>query len=121
MIDVVFLLLIFFVWVHSDIEREAQMTINLPSPDAETTQQDLGETLVIFILPGGQVACGSLNNRVTMDELKQILVAQYQADKEIPVLIETYPDGIYGNLVEVLDICRRPGFKLENVIYTDNR
>jgi biopolymer transport protein ExbD len=106
MIDIVFLLIIFFM-VSSELVKNRGMAVNLPesaSSDSETRNM-----IIISITQNGEIYLNQ--NRVDMKrlgaELKKIQVSQGQdtvvirGDEQIP----------YREMIEVMDIAKLSGMK----------
>lgn len=117
MIDVVFLLLIFFVCTSDFKEPEKQLPTNLNGSGAivsETqTQQerDLGKIVARLIVePSGQVAYAIDGKRAAdLDEVEAILAALQQIDPDVPVIVDPDRETPLENVLDVYDCARRVG------------
>ena len=126
MIDVVFMLLIFFVWTASFQVVELLLPSNLVSQDAEagTTQlnqvQDDLERIVVRVIGLGTAGLPTWTvNDVSLDEFGQVierLNAIAKIRSSLPVLVDPDADVALGYVIDVYDAARSAGF--ENVQFT---
>lgn len=112
MIDVVFLLLIYFIVTHKEELSEAHLAVNLPSPGSTTTTPDV-HLLVITVKPG---IIALRDKVVTEDQLKSTLGRFGKIDKDTTVLVKVHSKARTGQLVNVLDICKGSGLTQLNVV-----
>lgn len=120
MIDVVFLLLVFFVWTASFQIVEQVLPSNLseatsgevidpntpPPPEADFLD------VVVRILWVDGAATWQVNDELIerLDDVERKLNAIYGANSEAPVTIHPDADTPLGDVVQVYDISRRVGF-----------
>ena len=108
MIDVVFLLLIFFMVATTFIEKEKELGIELPTADAgqESTHTD---ELIINVLRDGSV---KMNGQVLdpEDGLRSALERIARATPDIPVTIRGDGQITWQRGVGVLGTCQDLGF-----------
>ena len=116
MIDVVFLLLVFFVWTASFQVVEYALPANV----AETAGSDPIEStappppemdfdqIVVRVLPGAQF---ELNGQTlgSSDELRERLAAVASIRQETPAIIHPEPQTPLGAAVDAFDIARAVG------------
>jgi biopolymer transport protein ExbD len=109
LIDVVFLLLIFFM-VSTTFTREAQLTVTLPEASAKTTSE-LPERMEIVISATGKY---SLNGRVlansSMDTLLAALQEESAGDRDLPLAITADADAAHQYVVRAMDAAGQLGF-----------
>jgi biopolymer transport protein ExbD len=114
LIDVVFLLLIFFLitttFVHSDNQ---QLPLNLPSAAAgESLTQ--GERTVVYVSAGGGLQIDE--ETVKPEEVSQRLEALFSENPDTHLLIKGDKATNYGHVTDVIDEARRVGFKKVNLV-----
>lgn len=105
MIDMVFLLITFFMisWQFTQAERE--FDVKLPSSTSAPALSSGPDPLNVTIRPDGQL---ELNNKVrTLAELETDLVAARQNYAEQAVSIRADGTGPYQNVIDVLSLCNR--------------
>ena len=104
MLDVIFLLLCFFVTVSVFSQWESEITIKLPTAStAEEPDRLPGEIIVNLAKDGGITINGAV---LKLDDLRVRLakVAKFYPDQA--VIIRADKEVRYERLVEVIDICR---------------
>ena len=118
MIDIVFLLLIFFMVSTTFVDREKQMSIELPLAQSGETPEREPEEVVINVGRDGRVFLGLAE--VPQDALLASLTRTAGENPETPVTIRGHKEALHEHVVAVMDTCRRAG--LQNLgIMTDER
>ena len=107
MIDVVFLLLIFFMVTTTFLKQEKEMDINLPESESGRREETEQNEIVINVFKNGQLALGGV--RIERSDLKRSLRGAAERDPEIPVTIRGDREVTHGRIVEVMDTCRVVG------------
>jgi len=117
MIDVVFLLLIFFVCASAGQVRESLLPTKLAAGDiasnaAPPPERPLGEVWLHLTQAGGRTRI-ELNDRQYDDfgALQKTLKALAEAAREIPVILDIDGDVPLGEMIHAYDICRAVGFE----------
>ena len=103
LIDVVFLLLVFFLVATTFAEEEQQMDLQLPEASTGETGADR-LPLVISIAEDGALYVGG--RRVTLEGLRQRLRAAAAEDKKREVLIRGDTRVHFGSVASAFDACR---------------
>lgn len=105
MIDVVFLLLCFFVTSQIFSQWETEIEITLPTARTGQTPQRLPGEIIINILRTGE----TIVNGRTLDEagLGSMLKQLAELFPGQPVLIRADKTTAYENVIRVLDLCRQ--------------
>jgi biopolymer transport protein ExbD len=121
MIDVVFLLLIFFVWTSSFQAIETLLPSQLSArgdagQGADLPQEDF-ERIVIRLLPGQEVRW-ELNGQAisSLTELAQRLAQLAAIKVDLPVVIEPAQEIAFGDVIDVYDVSLGAG--LVNIQFT---
>ena len=111
LIDVVFLLLIFFMLTFA-IQGQG-LTISLPQ-GAETEQKNAEKDLIVKINQDDSL---SLNDKhITIDSLRDALEGLVQSRTNKLVIIDSGPRVKYGLFAQVLDISREAGAENFSII-----
>jgi biopolymer transport protein ExbD len=107
MIDVVFLLLLF--WMVTSIYAQWERKIDLKVPTAETGAQQIkqGQELIINIDSAGIISIN--NNELTLEALESVLDKIAGQQKGHPVIIRADRVTHFQAVISVLDICRKTG------------
>ena len=114
MIDIVFLLLIYFIVTMEDEIPEAHLSINLPSPNSSKKENDNTPKLLEV-----QVYKNELRLRgklMSYDEIDAFLKRFGSMDKDTTVLVQVSQHARAQDLVTALDLCRKHGFNNLNVL-----
>jgi biopolymer transport protein ExbD len=104
MLDVIFLLLCFFVTVSVFSQWESEISIQLPSATTAQQPERLPGEIIVNLSDTGAV---TINGRVMpLDELKERLSKISKFYPGQPVIIRADRDTKYDHLVKVIDTCR---------------
>ena len=117
MIDVVFLLLIFFVCTASFQMAEAILPSSLltagtePSDAQPDIEPPLEQIIVRARIQDGRPQW-TVNERPcpTRSEVRTMLAAVFEIDASIPVVLDVAGDVPLGSAIDVYDLCRIVGF-----------
>lgn len=110
LIDVVFLLLIFFM-VSTTFTEETHLSIDLPEADGEPNAQDAQSPLDIVITAEGSYSINGrslVNNR--MATLKSALEEASGGDSEQPLIITADAKAPHESVVRAMDAAGQLGF-----------
>ena len=114
MVDVVFVLLLFFMACAGQNITEGFLTVNLPSgaKGDGTTKVPIVVDIdgVGNVYVNGQSKSGSPTER-EIPPLREHLTAVMAADPEDPVIIRPAPDAKHERLIDVLNACRQAKVK----------
>ncbi len=103
MIDVVFLLLIFFLAATTFAREEVALDLRLP--EAKSGQPGTqGKQLVVNVLADGRLSVEGRD--VTMEALRQKLAAAAARDRDQQVVVRGDQQAQFGLGLQVLDACR---------------
>lgn len=103
LVDVVFLLLIFFLAATTFATEEVELDLRLPeAKSGESGKAD--RQLIINVQQDGTLSMGG--RPVTMEALRQKLVAAIRRDKDQAVLVRGDKAAQFGVGLQVLDTCR---------------
>lgn len=105
MIDIVFLLLCFFVTAQIFSQWETEIDITLPTAKTGQVPQRLPGEIIVNVLKDGQVVV----NRQVLDEarLGALLKRLAQLFPGQPVLLRADKHVAYEHVIRVLDLCRQ--------------
>ena len=115
LIDVVFLLLIFFM-VSTSFTREAHLTLTLP--EAERSDETSGEDPrvdVIIDADGFYRVGGRMLVDTKLDTLASALQLASEGALEMPIAVTADKNAPYQNVVQVIDIAGQLGFTRVNL------
>ena len=107
MLDVIFLLLCFFVTASVFSQWESEISISLPSASSAETPGRLPGEVILNVASDGSVTVNA--RKLTLDDLGARLrkVAEFYPGQ--PVVIRADRETSYDSLVKVIDTCRNVG------------
>ena len=107
MLDVIFLLLCFFVTASVFSQWESEISISLPSASTSETPSRLPGEVILNVARDGSVTVNA--KKLTLSDLGERLrkVADFYPGQ--PVVIRADRETSYDSLVKVLDTCRVAG------------
>ncbi|MCG8017024.1 MAG: biopolymer transporter ExbD [Candidatus Thiodiazotropha sp. 'RUGA'] len=105
LIDIVFLLLVFFLLTAHFIEDEA-IDIQLPEAISSQPSED-HEPLVISLLPSGAIALDGV--ATPLDQLEDSLSAMLHANSKRVVQLKGDRTAQFGQAIKIIDAARRAG------------
>ena len=107
MLDVMFLLLCFFVTASVFSQWESEISISLPSATSAETPGRLPGEVILNVAKDGSVTVNA--RKLTLDDLGARLrkVAEFYPGQ--PVVVRADRDTSYSSLVNVIDTCRNAG------------
>ncbi len=108
-IDMVFLLLIFFLVATTFHQSEREMQIALPIAGNTAPITTLLKELVVNVDQGGQIIVSG--RRLSKDDFQGMVNAAVTANREQKVTIRGDRGTAYENVVAVLDICKGSGIQ----------
>lgn len=110
LIDVVFLLLIFFM-VTTTFERESEISITLPEASREEIKPEL-DVIEIAIDKDGRVF---INERelpdAQLDTIRNALSAHVDDADRLPVIINADAEATHQSVIRVMDAARQVGLR----------
>jgi biopolymer transport protein ExbD len=118
MIDVVFLLMIFFICTASFQLAEELLPTSLAVASGSSTpapvemEPDL-ERIIVRATRVDGTTHWLVNERPcdTLAEVRQVLQAAAEIDHSLPVILDVAGDVPLGDMIDVYDLCRLEGFK----------
>lgn len=112
MIDIVFLLIVFFMTVANMITAEKH-PIEMPVALNSTIPEDYGERTTITVASDGSLYSGIFS--VTLDELKETLVAASEENPSVRVYVRADSSTEHQYVNDVMQACAEAG--LSNLIF----
>jgi len=103
MIDIVFLLLIFFMVTTTFVEKEKELDIDLPSAQSGEDVKFEANEIVINLMLDGLIKLNG--DEVSEQELAALLKSAAIANPRTPVTIRGDRDVVLQRLVTVMDSC----------------
>lgn len=114
MLDIVFLLLVFFIVTQTFEDTEPDLNIVLPTAESPKPGDTVSNQIIVNIRADGNVV---INRQIySMDQLEQKLLSVAQLDKAMLVRLRTDEKAQSGTLVKVVDVCLKVG--LNNISFS---
>jgi biopolymer transport protein ExbD len=105
MIDIVFLLIIFFMVGTRFSEIEQQFDVELPTAAAVEPLSRQPDAIVVNVTRSGQVSVKG--EGLSLEELQQRLESARKAWSEQAVLIRGDGEGVYQAVIDVMNVCHK--------------
>ena len=102
LVDVVFLLLIFFMLTTTFSEVLTKLDVKLPEARAVVEQKT--KNTIIEIAEDGRLAMDG--NLITLEDMDQKLAKLAQEKPDETVIIKADKNVIYGKVIEIMGICK---------------
>ena len=109
LIDVVFLLLIFFM-VSTTFTKESHLTVNLPEADGQPLTTEVEQLDVVVDAQGGYIVNGKRLINTSIDTLRAAIDAIASDNTDIPFVITGDANASYQSIVSVMDLAGKMGF-----------
>ena len=107
MIDIVFLLLIFFIVTWQFSRSETEMKISVPTSEEGADPKRVLSEIIVNVRKSGEVV---IDGKVlTRDQLRDKLERIASVYKNQPIRLRGDADCTYQTIVEVIDICQKAG------------
>ncbi len=118
LIDVVFLLLIFFM-ISSALAVWFGLDLAIPTPSPDSTEEvEVQHAIDVAVLADGSLRVDG--RPLSIDGLLAYLEPKLAERPDKPVIVRTHPRARYGAMIEVLDTLRsapeRAGFEVESLV-----
>ncbi|MEQ8762428.1 MAG: biopolymer transporter ExbD [Planctomycetota bacterium] len=105
MIDVVFLLIIFFMVTTTFIQLEKEMSIELPEAQSGESAGEGAKEIIVNVLAEGRIVVNQQD--VSADGLLDLLLSAHERNPEVEVVIRSDGDATAKTLIGVvLDKCQ---------------
>ena len=105
MIDIVFLLIIFFMVGTQFSEIEQQYDIELPRAAALTPMSSVPDSIVVNVTRSGEISIGE--SVLNLVELRQRLEVARANFTQQTVLIRGDGDSVYQSVIDVMNVCHQ--------------
>lgn len=114
LVDILFILIIFFLVTASFHEEERDIRVNLPETD--TTLSSAVRVLVVNVREDGSYFLGS--RAMDLNTMQQEMVDAVRVNPDQKVLIRGDRNALHGQVAAALAVCRRAGVREANIGYT---
>jgi biopolymer transport protein ExbD len=105
LVDIVFLLLVFFLVATTYLDEEKDLALVLPRTSAGEESGPRLDRLLVNVRSDGTVLLGE--REIDREDLYRELVEARRANPAVPVILRGDRSASHGQIVGVLSICRR--------------
>ena len=112
LVDVVFLLLIFFT-VSANFMNQPALKIDLPEAEAGPKENEATKSLIVYVTSQGELFLG--DQPINIDDLPNIISNSLKEGNPPSMVIKADKEVIHGRVIEVMDIARRNGIEAVTV------
>jgi biopolymer transport protein ExbD len=112
-VDIMFILIIFFMVTMSFHEQEQDISVNLPQTD--TRLSSAVKAMIINIRKDGSYYLGS--RKMNLQNIHAELLAALQSNPEQKVLIRGDRYALHGQVAAAIAVCKRSGIRDANIGY----
>ena len=116
LVDIMFILLIFFIVTMSFNEEERQVTVNLPETD--TNLSSASKALIINVRQNGSYFLGA--RRTNLSGLQMSLRRVIAKNPQQKVLVRGDQNALHGHVAAAIAACRTSGILDANIGYVSN-
>lgn len=119
MIDVVFLLLIYFIVSQKPIVEDTMLAIDLPAPGSSASKDKPKQLLTIDVakLKEKSEEFYHVNGkRFHVNDLRLYLKSIAETDKDTTIIINCDPNAKHKKLIKLLDMCNEFGLSKLNLV-----
>jgi len=113
LVDIMFILIIFFLVTMSFHEQETDMAVNLPETDLSLSSAV--EVMVINIRNDGSYFVS--DRRMDLQGLNQELLEVVRRNPDQKVLVRADRNALHGQVAQAIAACRRVGISEANIGY----
>ncbi|MCH8241628.1 MAG: biopolymer transporter ExbD [Planctomycetes bacterium] len=109
MIDIVFLLLIFFLVATTFREEEREMQVALPFASSSAPISTMLKEFIVNVIEDGTIIVGG--RRIDDAELRTMVRDAVAVNPEQKVTVRGDRGTAYANIIQVLDVCKNEGIQ----------
>ena len=115
LLDVMFILIIFFLATTTFKEQEVDESVSLPVQSKGKALSQENKLIVINIRKSGTYVM--LDQQVTVEEMDTMVRESLEEDPEMKVLVRADQEALHGWVAQAISICRNAGVQKANIGY----
>ncbi len=115
LLDVMFILIIFFLATTTFKEEERDIKVSLPSDSNNTTLSSAEKVIVVNVRKSGAYVV--LNEQMTVEEMTVAMVEEIKKDPDKKVLVRADREALHGYVAKAIAVCKKVGVKSANIGY----
>lgn len=107
MIDMVFLLLIFFIVASQFVD--AKPAIDIPEAEAGVIPDEINNRLMVSVKEDGSYYLGNADLPSDLDTVKERIANEYEANENLRILIRADASVLYNVNRQIIEVCAEIG------------
>ena len=115
LVDVMFILIIFFLATTTFHQEERDIKVNLPESSDAKALSTAAKVIVVNVRRDGTYVMS--DNEYTIDDLEKIILSAVKADAGQKVLIRGDRQSLHGHVAAAVALCKRAGIHEANIGY----
>ncbi len=115
LVDMMFILVIFFSLTSVFQQEERDIQVNLPETTEDQTLSSASKVIVINVRKDGTYVMGA--QRATIQEIGKLLTTALEADPNQKVLVRGDQQALHGHVAAAVVACKRAGVHEANIGY----
>lgn len=131
MIDVVFLLLIYFIFTQKEVVEDVYLQLNLPAPQSSSSNEDPPPMLridvgkndrddfdkdIVFYAVNADATAGAAGQAMEFQQLRSYLQIVADNSKDTTIVLNCGSYAEHKKLIKVLDLCNSLGLANLNLL-----
>ena len=115
LLDVMFILIIFFLATATFTEEERDIQVNLPQSAAAQSSTQAPKMIVINVREDGTYHVA--NQTMDIASLKNTLIEAVSSNPEQKVMVRGDRNALHGNVANAISVCKQVGIHKTNIGY----
>ena len=115
LLDVMFILIIFFLATTTFKEEERDIQVSLPQDSQGETLSSSDNVIVINVRKNG--AYVMLDKQVTVEEMRQLVIDSVKEEPSQKVLVRADQEAMHGYVCTAISVCSHAGIQKANIGY----
>jgi biopolymer transport protein ExbD len=115
LLDVMFILIIFFLATTTFKEKERDILVRLPADTKAEALSSSDKVIVINVRKNGAYVL--LDKQVTVEEMAKIVANAMETDPDQKLLIRADQEALHGYVARAISTCRHAGAQEANIGY----
>jgi biopolymer transport protein ExbD len=115
LLDVMFILIIFFMATTTFREEERDVQVRLPQDAQGKALSSAERVIVVNVRKSGAYVV--MNDQVTVEEMAKLVIDAVKNDPEVKVLVRADQEALHGYVARAIATCRHAGVSSANIGY----
>ncbi len=115
LLDVMFILIIFFLATTTFQQEERDIRVSLPSDSRGQTLSSAERVIVVNVRKSGAYVV--LNQQMTVEEMAEAMRKEIKKDPDKKVLVRADREALHGYVAKAIAVCKHAGVSQANIGY----